>query len=97
MEAGRTGEGIGVVLLEVEESHYCRFVQVLPTGQKCPKVEETEGRHREVEGAEGIAGRSYFRIGPAREKGKMRSGGSRRLSEVGRARQTISGLEFLLL
>jgi hypothetical protein len=96
MEAGEPGVALGLALSVAEESHLCRFVQVLSTGQTWLKVEETEEQHTEAEGVEGIAGRSHFRIGPARKKEKKHCDKSRRLSAGGRTRRTISGLEFLL-
>jgi hypothetical protein len=89
--------GLGVAISEVEESHLCRFVQVLSTDQIWRKVEGTEERRTEAEGVEGIVGRSHFQIGPARKKGEKHCCGSRRLSVDARTRRTISGLEFLPL
>jgi hypothetical protein len=54
--------GLGVALSEVEESHLCRFVQVLWTDQTWPKAERTEERHTEAEVVEGIAGRPRFQV-----------------------------------
>jgi hypothetical protein len=54
--------GLGVALSEVEESHLCRFVQVLSTDQTWPKAEKMEERHTEAEGVKGIAGRPRFQV-----------------------------------
>jgi hypothetical protein len=94
MEAGRSVVAFGVALSEVEESYRCHFER----DQTWPRVEGTEGRHVEGEGVGGIAGRSHFRVAPARKKGEKHCGGSKRLSAGGRARRRmISGLEFLPL
>lgn len=77
MEAGGSGESLSVA----EGSHLYRFVQVLSAGQTGLEVEETEEQHTEAEGAEGIAGRSHFQIGPARKNGEKCCGRSRRLLE----------------
>jgi hypothetical protein len=95
MEAGGPGLGPGVALSEVEESHLCYFVQILSTGQTGLKVEEMGEQHMEWEVVKEIAGRSHFRIGPAREKEQC--GGSRQLSVGKTMKRTISGLEFLPL
>src|SRR2546421_13016876 len=98
MEAGGSVAAFGVALSKVEESYRCRFERALSTGQTWPRVEGMEERHAEGEGVGGIAGRSHFRVAPARKKGEKHCGGSRRLSAGGRTRRrTISGLEVLPL
>jgi hypothetical protein len=88
----------GVAFSEVEESYRCRFERFRSTGQTWPRVEGMEERHVEGEGVGGIAGRSHFRVAPARKEGEKHCGGSRRLTAGGRTRRRpISGLEFLPL
>jgi hypothetical protein len=92
MEVGASG----LVLLEIEVSHWCHLEIVLSTGQILPMVEEMREWHEEGEGVGGIAGRSHFRVAPVRKKGEKQYGWSRRLSVGGRTRRrTISGLGFL--
>jgi hypothetical protein len=57
----------------------------------------TEERHAVGDGVGGIAGRSHFRVAPARKKGEKHCGGSRRLSAGGRTRRMSSDSESLLL
>jgi hypothetical protein len=97
MNAGGPGAGLGVALSAAEKSYLCLFEQILAAGQIWLKVEETENQYAEMGRVEGTAGRSHFRIGPARKKGETHCGGSRRLRAGGRTRRTISGFEFLLL
>jgi hypothetical protein len=84
MSGGRVEVRLRLVMLVVEESLLCYFVQFLSVGEIWLEVEEAGNPQAEVEGMEGIPRQSHF--------GTLRSS-----SDGGRTRRTNSGSKSLLL